>query len=62
MSKIIDITGDEFRRMQLLELDMLVQLDQLCRKHDIKYVIFCNCIIFTYKIYCNVSIKQILIT
>ena len=42
MSKIIDITGDEFRRMQLLELDMLVQLDQLCRKHDIKYVIFCG--------------------
>ncbi len=42
MSKIINITGDEFRRMQLLELDMLVEFDRVCRKHDIKYVIFCG--------------------
>lgn len=36
------ITGEDFRRMQLLELDMLVELDRVCRKHDIKYAIMCG--------------------
>ena len=36
------ITGEDFRRMQLLELDMLVELDRVCRKHDIKYAIICG--------------------
>ena len=36
------IIGDDFRRMQLLELDMLVELDRVCRKHDIKYAIMCG--------------------
>ena len=33
------ITGEDFRRMQLLELDMLVEMDRICRKHNIRYTI-----------------------
>ena len=33
------ITGEDFRRMQLLELDMLVEMDRFCRKHNIRYTI-----------------------
>lgn len=40
MAKSIDITGKEFRRMQHIQLDMLVELDRVCRKHNINYVIF----------------------
>lgn len=40
MSQVIEIAGEDFRRMQLLELDMLVELDRVCRKHDIPYTIF----------------------
>ncbi len=36
------ITGEDFRRMQLLELDMLVELDRVCRKYNIKYAIMCG--------------------
>jgi len=36
------ITGEDFRRMQLLELDMLVELDRVCRQHNIKYAITCG--------------------
>ena len=34
------IKGQEFRRMQLLELDMLKEFDRVCRKNNINYVIF----------------------
>ncbi|MBR3357501.1 MAG: LicD family protein [Solobacterium sp.] len=40
MGQVIEITGKEFRRMQLIQLDMLKEFDRVCRKHDIKYVIF----------------------
>lgn len=36
------ITGDDFRRMQQLELGMLVELDRVCRAHNIKYAITCG--------------------
>ena len=39
------IIGDDFRKMQLLELEMLVELDRVCRKHDIKYVITCGTVL-----------------
>ena len=34
-----ELTSEEFRKMQLLELDMLVDFDRVCRKHNIKYTI-----------------------
>lgn len=39
MAQIKEIKGDEFRRMQLLQLDMLVELDRVCKKNEINYVI-----------------------
>lgn len=36
------IVGEDFRRMQLLELDMLVEFDRVCRVHDIRYAITCG--------------------
>lgn len=39
MSKIIELSKDEFRRMQLIELELLKELDRVCRLHDIPYVI-----------------------
>ena len=33
------ITGNDFRRMQLLQLDMLIELDRVCRENNIKYQI-----------------------
>lgn len=40
MRKAIDITGKEFRRMQMIQLDMIAELDRVCRNNDINYVIF----------------------
>lgn len=34
------IEGDDFRRMQLLQLDMLVELDRVCRENNIIYQIW----------------------
>lgn len=34
-----ELTPEQFRKMQLTELDMLVEFDRVCRKHDIGYVI-----------------------
>lgn len=34
------LSKEELRRMQLLELDMISELDRVCRKHDISYVIY----------------------
>lgn len=34
-----ELTPEEFRKMQLLELDMLVDFDRVCRKHNIKYAV-----------------------
>lgn len=39
MGDIKKLTAEELRRMQLLMLDVLVEFDRVCRKHDIRYVI-----------------------
>ncbi|MBO4835876.1 MAG: LicD family protein [Lachnospiraceae bacterium] len=39
MSKVVEITGENFRKMQLVQLDMIKELDRVCRKHDIGYVL-----------------------
>ena len=35
-----ELTPEQFRKMQLMELDMLVEFDRVCRKHAINYVLF----------------------
>ena len=35
--EIMVIEGEEFRRLQLLELDMIAEVDRVCRKHNITY-------------------------
>ena len=40
MGEIKTLSGEEFRRMQLLQLDMIEELDRVCRKNNIKYTIF----------------------
>ncbi|WP_418757361.1 LicD family protein [Gemmiger sp.] len=37
---IKEIKGEAFRKMQLTELDMLVEFDKVCRKYNINYVLF----------------------
>ena len=39
MGAVKEIKGEEFRKMQLLQLDMLVEFDRVCRENDIPYVI-----------------------
>lgn len=39
MAEIKTLSPEELRRMQLLMLDMLVEFDRVCRKHDIRYII-----------------------
>lgn len=42
MSEVIEIKGEEFRRMQLIQRDMIKELDRVCRKNNIRYSIFCG--------------------
>ena len=35
-----ELTPEQFRKMQLVELDMLVEFDRVCRENDINYVLF----------------------
>lgn len=42
MEEVKVLSTEEFRKMQLLQLDMLAELDRICRKHNIKYSIFCG--------------------
>ena len=39
MAETVNIVGEEFRRLQLTQLDMVVELDRVCRAHDINYVL-----------------------
>ena len=39
MAEAISIPQEDLRKMQLLQLDMIVEFDRVCRKHNIKYVI-----------------------
>ena len=36
------MTPDEFRRLQLVELEAIKEVDRVCRQNDIRYVIFCG--------------------
>ncbi len=40
MAQLKKIEKDDFRRLQLLELDLLVELDRVCRNNGIKYQIW----------------------
>lgn len=40
MTEMRIIKGDDFRKLQLLELDLLVELDRVCRKNGIRYQIW----------------------
>ena len=40
MAEVKIIKGEEFRRLQLVQLDMLLELDRVCRANEINYVIF----------------------
>ena len=39
-SKAKELTPEQFRRMQLTELDMLIEFDRVCRHNKINYVLF----------------------
>ncbi len=39
MSNRIELSKDEFRKMQLIELELLKEFDRVCRLHNIPYVI-----------------------
>ena len=40
MSSVKELSTEQFRRMQLVELDMIVEFDRVCRNNDIHYVLF----------------------
>lgn len=40
--EVLYLPAADFRKMQLLQLDMVLELDRVCRKHDIKYVLTCG--------------------
>lgn len=40
MNKAKELNPKQFRKMQLTELEMLVEFDRVCRKYNINYVLF----------------------
>lgn len=40
MNEVKELTPEQFRKMQLLQLDMLVELDRVCKANNIKYQIW----------------------
>ena len=40
MNNAKELTPEQFRKMQLIELDMLIEFDRVCRKNNIRYVLF----------------------
>lgn len=40
MKKAKELTPEQFRRMQLCELEMLIEFDKVCRNNNIDYVLF----------------------
>lgn len=40
MRKAKELSPEQFRKMQLVELDMLVEFDRVCRENKIRYVLF----------------------
>ena len=37
--EVLKLSDSELRKLQLEQLDILVEFDRVCRKHDIKYII-----------------------
>lgn len=42
MGTVKYLTPEEFRRMQVVQIPLLEEVDRVCRKYDIKYVICCG--------------------
>ena len=42
MGTVKYLTPEEFRRMQILQIDLISEVDRVCRKHDIRYTISCG--------------------
>lgn len=40
MSNIVELTNEDLRTLQLLELEMLCEVDRICRKNGIEYSIY----------------------
>ena len=40
MEAVKELVGEDFRRVQLVQLDMLVEFDRVCRANNIPYAIF----------------------
>ena len=40
MNDVIRLNPDQFRKLQLVELEMLVEFDRVCRENEINYVLF----------------------
>lgn len=36
---MVELDADTLRKIQMIELEMLVEVDRICKKHDIKYTI-----------------------
>lgn len=39
MGEVKEICGDEFRKLQLIQLEMVMELDRVCRENNIRYSI-----------------------
>jgi lipopolysaccharide cholinephosphotransferase len=39
MNKVKELSPEQLRKMQLVELDMLIEFDRVCQKYDIGYVL-----------------------
>lgn len=42
MGTVKYLTPEEFRRMQLIQIPLIQEVDRVCRKHDIRYTISCG--------------------
>lgn len=42
MGTVKYLTPEEFRRMQIVQLPLIAEVDRVCREHDIRYVISCG--------------------
>ena len=42
MGTVKYLTPEEFRRMQLVQIPLIQEVDRVCRKHDIRYTISCG--------------------
>lgn len=37
MSDIVELTKEQLRQLQLIDLEMMIEVDRICRKNGIKY-------------------------